>query len=356
MIRVGIIGATGMVGQRFVLLLQNHPWFQVTCVAASARSAGKPYREAVEGRWAFKNTPIPAYVADMTVQDAADIQSISKQVDFIFCAIALPKPETRALEDAYAMAEIPVVSSNSACRGLDDVPMLIPEINGSHVHAIETQKKRLGTKRGFIVVKPNCSIQSYVPALWPLLKFEPLEMIVCTYQSISGAGKTFDTWPEMIDNVNPLIPGEDEKSEIEPMKIFGAVEGGRIVNAHLPVISAQCLRVPTTDGHMAAVSVKFRKKPTIEQILDSWKTAVPATVGMGLPSSPPQFLKYMTEPDRPQTRLDRDFGNGMGITIGRLREDAVLDYKFVCLSHNTIRGAAGGGLLSAEYLHKLGYI
>ncbi len=356
MVRVGIIGATGMVGQRFILLLKDHPWFQITCLAASKRSAGKPYREAVQGRWAFKSTPIPKAVADMPVMDAGDIQAIKEKVDFVFCAIALSKSETRALEDTYVKAEIPVISNNSACRGLDDVPMMIPEINGSHVQAIEAQKKRLGTKRGFIAVKPNCSIQSYVPAIWPLLQFEPLEMIVCTYQSISGAGKTFETWPEMIDNCNPLILGEDEKSEIEPMKIFGSVVDGHIVNASLPVISAQCVRVPCTDGHLAAVSVKFRKKPTIEQILECWKTAKPATDGMGLPSSPAQFLKYMDEPDRPQTRLDRDFGNGMGITIGRLREDAVLDYKFVCLSHNTVRGAAGGGLLSAEYLHKLGYL
>lgn len=356
MIRAGIIGATGMVGQRFALLLKDHPWFEVTCVAASKKSAGKPYREAVEGRWAFKNTPVPDYIADLTVQDAADIAAIAKQVDFVFCAISLSKPETRALEEAYARAEIPVVSNNGACRRLDDVPMLIPEINGNHVQAIEAQKKRLGTMRGFIAVKPNCSIQSYVPAIWPLLQYEPTELIACTYQSISGAGKTFETWPEMIDNINPLIPDEDEKSEQEPLKIFGKVMDGRIVNAEKPVISAQCVRVPTTDGHLAAVSVKFKHKPTMEQILHCWKTAKPATDGMDLPSSPEQFLKYMTEPDRPQTRLDRDFGNGMGIPIGRLREDAVLDYKFVCLSHNTVRGAAGGGVLSAEYLHKLGYI
>ncbi|MBN1777207.1 MAG: aspartate-semialdehyde dehydrogenase family protein [Clostridiales bacterium] len=354
--RVGIIGATGMVGQRFTLLLNNHPWFQVSCVAASPRSAGKSYREAVDGRWAFQNTPIPDTIADMTVLDAANIETIAKQADFVFCAVDMPKPETRALEEAYAKAEVPVVSTNSAVRHLDDVPMLIPEINGSHAHVILTQRKRLGTKRGFITVKPNCSIQSYVPAIWPLLKFEPVELITCTYQSISGSGKTFDTWPEMIDNVNPLIPGEDEKSEIEPLKIFGTVADGRIVNTGLPVISAQCIRVPTTDGHMAAVSVRFKRKPTVEQIFDCWKNVKTATDGMELPSSPEQFLKYMPEPDRPQTRLDRDFGNGMGITIGRLREDPVLDYRFVCLSHNTIRGAAGGGVLTAEYLCKLGYL
>ena len=354
--RVGILGATGMVGQRFALLLQNHPWFQVTCVAASPKSAGKPYREAVADRWAFKTAPIPANIADLIVLDASDIEAVAEQVDFVFCAIDMPKPETRALEEAYAKAEIPVISNNSACRGLDDVPMMIPEINGDHALAIETQRKRLGTKRGFIVVKPNCSIQSYVPALWPLLQFEPYQVITCTYQSISGAGKTFETLPDMIDNVNPLIKGEDEKSEIEPMKILGAVVNGHIVNATEPVISAQCIRVPCTDGHLAAVSVKFKHKPTADQIIECWNQAKPATDGMDLPSSPKQFLKYMTEPDRPQTRLDRDFEHGMGITVGRLRPDAVMDYKFVCLSHNTIRGAAGGGVLSAEYLCKLGYL
>lgn len=354
--RVGILGATGMVGQRFTLLLENHPWFQVTCLAASPKSAGKTYREAVEGRWAFKQTPVPAYVADITVRDASHIDEIAPLVDFVFCAVDMPKAEIRALEEAYAKAEIPVISNNSACRGVEDVPMMIPEINGSHARVIEAQKKRLGTKRGFIAVKPNCSIQSYVPALWPLLEFEPVQVITCTYQSISGAGKTFETMPEMIDNVNPLIKGEDEKSEIEPLKIFGAVGDGRIVNAALPVISAQCIRIPCTNGHLAAVSVEFNKKPTIEQILKCWENAKPDTDGMDLPSSPKPFLKYMEEPDRPQIRLDRDFEHGMGITIGRLREDSVLDYKFVCLSHNTIRGAAGGGVLSAEYLCKLGYI
>jgi len=345
-----------MVGQRFALLLENHPWFQVTCVAASPKSAGKLYREAVKGRWAFSKTQIPDYIAGMTVQDASDVEIIAQQVDFIFCAVDMPKDAARTLEERYAKAEVPVISNNSACRWLDDVPMMIPEINGAHAKAIEAQKKRLGTKRGFIAVKPNCSIQSYVPALWPLLQFEPEQLIACTYQAISGAGKTFENWPEMVDNVNPLIKGEDEKSEVEPMKIFGSIVDGHIKNAVEPVISAQCIRVPATDGHLAAVSVKFKKKPTMEQILACWQDVKTATEGMNLPSSPKQFLKYMQEPDRPQTRLDRDFENGMGITIGRLREDAVLDYKFVCLSHNTIRGAAGGGVLSAEYLCKLGYI
>ena len=354
--RVGIIGATGMVGQRFALLLKDHPWFKVTCLAASSRSAGLRYREAVGKRWAFPETPIPDYIADMTVQDASQVDEIASLVDFVFCAVDMKKDEIMALEERYAKAEIPVISNNSVNRMVADVPMMIPEINGAHAAIIDAQRKRLGTKRGFIAVKPNCSIQSYVPALWPLLDFEPKSLIVCTYQAISGAGKTFATWPEMVDNVIPYIGGEDEKSEREPMKIFGHIQNGQIVNATAPDISAQCLRVACTDGHMAAVSVKFGKKPTLEQILERWATCSPATKGMGLPSSPETFLKYYDDPSRPQTRLDRDFERGMGITIGRLREDKVFDYKFVCLSHNTVRGAAGGGVLSAEYLCKLGYI
>ena len=354
--RVGIIGATGMVGQRFILLLQDHPWFRVTCLAASSRSAGQSYREAVGKRWAFPDAPIPAYVADMTVEDAANVDAIAQQVDFVFCAVDMKKDEILALEERYAKAEIPVISNNSANRMTPDVPMMIPEINGAHAAIIEAQRKRLGTKRGFIAVKPNCSIQSYVPALWPLLDFEPQSLIVCTYQAISGAGKTFATWPEMVDNVIPYIGGEDEKSEREPMKIFGRIENGQIVHAASPNISAQCLRVACTDGHMAAVSVKFGKKPTMEQILERWANCKPLTDGMDLPSSPAKFLYYFDDPSRPQTRLDRDYERGMGITIGRLREDNVFDYKFVCLSHNTVRGAAGGGVLSAEYLCKRGYI
>jgi aspartate-semialdehyde dehydrogenase len=354
--RVGIIGATGMVGQRFVLLLHNHPWFQVTCLAASSRSAGLTYREAVAKRWAFPETPIPDTIAEMTVLDASDVDKVAEQVDFVFCAVDMKKDETLALEERYAKAETPVVSNNSASRMLPDVPMMIPEINGAHAAVIEAQRARLGTKRGFIAVKPNCSIQSYVPALWPLLEFEPQKVIACTYQAISGAGKTFASWPEMVDNVIPYIPGEDEKSEREPMKIFGHVENGKIISANAPTISAQCLRVACTDGHMAAVSVKFGKKPTMEQILERWVNCRPATEGLGLPSSPEKFLYYFDDPSRPQTRLDRDFEHGMGITLGRLREDAVFDYKFVCLSHNTLRGAAGGGVLSAEYLCRLGYI
>jgi aspartate-semialdehyde dehydrogenase len=354
--RVGIIGATGMVGQRFMLLLKDHPWFTITCLAASSRSAGQTYREAVDKRWAFTGTPIPEAVADMPVVNADDVATVAKAVDFVFCAVSMKKDETLALEERYAKAGVPVVSSNSATRMLPDVPMLIPEINGAHTAVIQVQQKRLGTSTGFIVVKPNCSIQSYVPALWPLFDFEPESVIACTYQAISGAGKTFATWPEMVDNVIPYIAGEDEKSEKEPMKIFGSVQNGQIIPATAPNISAQCLRVACTDGHMAAVSVKFKKKPTIEQILERWENCKPLTAGMGLPSSPEKFLYYFDDPSRPQTRLDRDFGGGMGITIGRLREDKVFDYKFVCLSHNTIRGAAGGGVLTAEYLCKQGYI
>lgn len=353
---VGIIGATGMVGQRFALLLHDHPWFKVTALAASTRSAGKTYAEAVGSRWAFKDTPIPENIAGMTVMDASKVEEVAALVDFVFCAVDMPKAETKALEEAYAKAEVPVVSNNSANRHTPDVPMMIPEINGDHAAVIEAQRKRLGTKRGFIAVKPNCSIQSYVPALWPLLDFEPCQVTVCTYQAISGAGKTFDTWPEMIDNVIPFINGEDEKSECEPLKIFGKVENGEIIDATEPVISAQCLRVPCADGHTAAVSVKFKKKPTMEQILERWENAQPATAGMDLPHSPKKFLNYFEDPSRPQTRLDRDMDGGMAISIGRLRPDPIMDYKFVCLSHNTLRGAAGGGVLSAEYLCKMGYI
>ena len=353
--RVGIVGATGMVGQRFISLLKDHPWFEVNCVAASARSAGKTYREAVGERWAF-SWEIPEKVAGMTVVDAADIDEVNKHVDFVFCAVDMKKDEIRALEEAYAKHEIPVVSNNSACRGIEDVPMVVPEINADHLAVIEAQKKRLGTKNGFIAVKPNCSIQSYVPALTPLLDFEPEKVSVCTYQAISGAGKTFKTWPEMVDNVIPYIGGEDEKSENEPLKLWGHVEDGKIVNAALPVISAQCLRVACSDGHMAAVSVSFKKKPTIEQIKERWANYETEAQRLELPSAPKPFLQYFEDPSRPQTRLDRDFQNGFGVSIGRLREDKLFDYRFVCLSHNTVRGAAGGGILTAELLCRKGYI
>ena len=355
--RVGIIGATGMVGQRFVSLLQNHPWFQVTVLAASKASAGKTYAEAVQGRWAF-SWPVPEYTAGMTVTDAQDVETIASQVDFVFCAVNMPKPDTRALEEMYAKAEIPVVSNNSACRMLNDVPMVIPEINAAHTDVIPAQRKRLGTKRGFIAVKPNCSIQSYVPALTPLLSCGIKEISVCTYQAISGAGKTFARWPEILDNVIPYIGGEEEKSEKEPLKVWGQLNSDK--SAILPlegtVISAQCIRVPVSDGHLAAVSVKFDKTPTEEEILNAWANYTTEAQKLNLPSAPKPFLRYMEEPDRPQTKLDRDFENGMGVSIGRLRKDSIFDYKFVCLSHNTLRGAAGGAVLSAELLCAQGWI
>ena len=354
--RVGIVGATGMVGQRFISLLKDHPWFEVNCVAASARSAGKTYREAVGERWAFA-WEIPEKVAGMTVVDAADIDEVSKHVDFVFCAVDMKKDEIRALEEAYAKHEIPVVSNNSACRGIEDVPMVVPEINADHLAVIEAQKKRLGTKNGFIAVKPNCSIQSYVPALTPLLDFEPEKVSVCTYQAISGAGKTFETWPEMVDNVIPFIGGEEEKSEQEPMKLWGHVENGQIVNATEPSITAQCLRVPCSDGHMAACFMKFKgEAPSIEQIKADWANYAGRAQELNLPSAPKQFLHYFEEENRPQTRLDRDLEHGMAISIGRLRPDTQYDYKFVCLSHNTLRGAAGGAVLLAELLCAEGYI
>ena len=352
---VGVIGATGMVGQRFITLLENHPWFNLVALAASARSAGKTYEEAVGSRWLMK-TPMPESVKKMVVLDAANVAEVAAKVDFVFCAVNMKKDEIKALEEAYAKAECPVVSNNSAHRFTPDVPMVVPEINADHIDIIPAQRKRLGTKRGFVAVKSNCSLQSYVPALHPLRKYGISDVLVCTYQAISGAGKTFETFPDILDNVIPYIGGEDEKSEREPLKIFGHVENGAIVDATAPVISAQCLRVAASDGHMAAVSVKFGRKPTREEILARWDSCRPATLGLDLPSAPRKFLHYFEEPDRPQTRLDRDTEGGMAICLGRLREDPVMDYKFVCLSHNTLRGAAGGGVLSAEYLCKLGYI
>jgi aspartate-semialdehyde dehydrogenase len=344
-----------MVGQRFLALLENHPWFQVTTLAASAKSAGKTYQDAVAGRWAMK-TPIPAAMANLKVLDASAVGEVAKGVDFVFCAVDMPKEDTKKLEEDYARREIPVVSNNSAHRGTPDVPMMIPEINAAHAAVIADQRRRLGTRRGFIAVKPNCSLQSYVPAIDPLMGFGPRDIFVCTYQAISGAGKTFASWPEMIDNVIPFIKGEEQKSEDEPMKIWGTHAGGKIVPATLPRISAQCIRVPASDGHMAAVFVRFEKKPTLEQILDAWKQAAGKPQQLKLPSAPVPYLTYFTEENRPQTKLDRDAGNGMGITIGRLRPDHIYDYKFVCLSHNTVRGAAGGAVLTAELLAAEGYV
>jgi len=354
-LRVGVIGATGMVGQRFISLLDRHPWFEVVTVAASERSAGKSYREAAADRWAM-STPIPKKAGKLVVQNAARIEEVSRGLDLVFCAVDMPKEETRALEEGYAKAEVPVVSNNSANRPTPDVPMILPEVNPEHLAAIDKQRKRLGTKRGFIVVKPNCSIQSYVPALHPLREFGIEKVFVCTYQAISGAGKTFKDWPEMQDNVIPFIKGEEEKSEIEPLKIWGEVRGGEIASAKVPVITSQCLRVPVTDGHMAAVFVSFRKKPSREKIRELWAGFEGRPQKLGLPTAPNPFLTYFDDDSRPQIRLDRDAGCGMGISVGRLREDRILDYRFVCLSHNTVRGAAGGGILSAELLKAEGYI
>ena len=353
-LKVGVIGATGMVGQRFLTLLDNHPFFEVTALAASARSAGKTYREAVGNRWKLK-TAMPQYAADMLVHDAANIEEMKALCSMVFCAVDMKKEDIRALEDAYAKAEIPVVSNNSAHRWTPDVPMVIPEINDAHLAVIEAQKKRLGTKRGFVAVKPNCSIQSYVPALTALLEFEPYEVVATTYQAISGAGKTFNEWPEMIDNVIPFIGGEEEKSEQEPLRVWGHVENGEIVKREGITITTQCIRVPVTDGHTAAVFVKFRKKPTKEQILAAWKSFKGKPQELTLPHAPAQFITYFEEDNRPQAALDRDIYGGMGVTVGRLREDSVYDYKFVGLSHNTLRGAAGGAVLIAELLYKKGY-
>jgi aspartate-semialdehyde dehydrogenase len=354
-LKVGVLGATGMVGQRFVALLENHPWYDVTLVAASANSAGHTYADAVKGRWALKSA-IPSATAALTVKNASDVAAIADQVDLVFCAVDMTKEETAKLEEDYAKRETPVVSNNSAHRSTPDVPMMIPEINPDHVQVIDAQRKRLGTKRGFIAVKPNCSLQSYVPAIHPLMKFGPKKIAVCTYQAISGAGKTFESWPEMVDNVIPFIKGEEEKSEKEPMKIWGRVDGGKIVAAVDPVISAQCIRVPVSDGHMAAVFVQFERKPSREDVLELWKSFSGKPQKLGLPSAPKPFLTYFEEDARPQTRLDRDAGNGQAITIGRLRPDALFDWRFVALSHNTVRGAAGGAVLTAELLTAEGFI
>ena len=353
--RVGVVGCTGMVGQRFMTLLENHPWFNVTALAASPRSAGKTYEEAVAGRWAM-TTPMPEAMKNMIVLDASDVQAVAAQVDFIFCAVDMPKAEIRALEEAYAKAECPVVSNNSAHRGTPDVPMIIPELNWQHEEIIESQRQRLGTKRGFVAVKSNCSLQSYVPALYPLDEFGVKEALVCTYQAISGAGKTFERWPEMVDNVIPYIGGEEEKSEQEPLKIWGKIENREIVPATTPAFTAQCLRVPVTNGHFAAVFVRFENKPTKEQIIEKWNSFSGRPQELGLPSAPKQFLKYFEEDNMPQTKLHRDLEGGMTVSLGRLREDSQYDYKFVGLSHNTLRGAAGGAVLLAELLCADNYI
>ena len=352
---VGIIGATGMVGQRFAVLLENHPWFNVKVLAASPRSAGKTYKEAVGSRWLIEK-PMPKAMEDIVIMDAtADIEKIASQVDFVFCAVDMKKDEIKALEEAYAKHECPVMSNNSANRFTDDVPMIIPEINDEHMAIVEAQKKRLGTKRGFISVKSTCSIQSYVPALTPLRKFGITKVLACTYQAISGAGKTFETWPEMVDNLIPYIGGEEEKSEQEPLKVWGKIEGDKIVKAAAPAITTQCLRVPVSNGHFAAVFVSFENKPSKEEILNIWKEYKGAPQELELPSAPKQFLHYFEEDNMPQAKLHRNLEGGMAVSIGRLREDTQYDYKFVCLSHNTLRGAAGGAVEMAELYAAKGY-
>ena len=354
-LRAGIIGATGMVGQRFITLIEDHPYFEISALAASPHSAGKTYGEAIKGRWKMK-TPLSDRISRMTVLNAEDIKKVKPLVDFVFCAVNMPKDETKKLEEAYAKAEIPVVSNNSANRGTPDVPMIIPELNYEHTAVIPFQKQRLGTGKGFIAVKPNCSIQSYVPALAPLFKYGIKAVNVTTFQAISGAGKTFETFPEILDNVIPYIGGEEEKSEKEPLKIWGHVENGVIVNSETPVISAQCIRVPASDGHLAAVSVSFENTPTKEMILKDWEEYKGEAQRLSLPHAPEKFITYFEEDDRPQTKLDRDLYGGMGISVGRLREDSIFDYKFVCLSHNTLRGAAGGAVLCAELLYRQGFL
>ena len=354
-LKVGILGATGMVGQRFIALLENHPWYQVTTVAASPRSAGKTYEEAVGDRWKMA-TPMPDGVKNLVVMNVNEVEKVAAQVDFVFSAVDMTKEEIRAIEEAYAKTETPVVSNNSAHRWTPDVPMVITEINPEQFEVIASQKKRLGTARGFIAVKPNCSIQSYAPVLTAWKEFEPYEVVATTYQAISGAGKTFKDWPEMIGNIIPYIGGEEEKSEQEPLRLWGKVENGQIVKAQEPVITCQCIRVPVLNGHTAAVFVKFRKKPTKEQLIEKMVSFKGLPQELKLPSAPKQFIQYLEEDNRPQVSLDVDFENGMGISVGRLRKDTVYDYKFVGLSHNTVRGAAGGAVLCAELLTAQGYI
>lgn len=354
-LKVGIVGGTGMVGQRFVDLLDGHPWFEVTAISASANSAGKTYEESVQGRWKLA-VPIPEAVKQIVVQDASQVEAFASQVDFIFCAVDMKKNEIQALEEAYAKTGTPVVSNNSAHRWTADVPMVIPEINPGHLEVIEAQRKRLGTTTGFIAVKPNCSIQSYVPALHALREFNPTQVVASTYQAISGAGKNFTDWPEMLDNVIPYIGGEEEKSEQEPLRIWGSVQNNEIVKASSPLITTQCIRVPVTDGHLATVFVNFEKKPSKDEILERWLQFKGRPQELELPSAPKQFITYFEEENRPQTKLDRDIERGMGVSTGRLREDSLYDYKFVGLSHNTLRGAAGGAVLIAELLKAEGYI
>ncbi|MCI8268100.1 MAG: aspartate-semialdehyde dehydrogenase [Lachnospiraceae bacterium] len=354
-LRVGVLGATGMVGQRFITLLENHPWYEVVAVAASPRSAGKTYEEAVGGRWKM-DSPMPEAVKGLTVMNVNEVEKVSDRVDMVFSAVDMSKDEIRAIEEAYAKAEVPVVSNNSAHRWTPDVPMVVPEINPEHFQVIEFQKKRLGTQRGFIAVKPNCSIQSYAPVLTAWKDFEPYEVVATTYQAISGAGKTFQDWPEMVGNIIPYIGGEEEKSEQEPLRLWGRIEDGVIVKAAEPVITCQCIRVPVLNGHTAAVFVKFRRYPEKEELIEKLVNFSGLPQKLALPSAPKQFIQYLEEDNRPQITQDVDFENGMGISVGRLRKDTIYDYKFVGLSHNTLRGAAGGAVLCAELLTAQGYI
>lgn len=354
-LKVGILGGTGMVGQRFIALLDNHPWFEVTTIAASERSAGRTYAEAVGNRWKMA-TPMPEAVKNMIVMNVNEVEKVASEVDFVFSAVDMTKEEIKQIEDAYAKTETPVVSNNSAHRWTPDVPMIIPEINPEHSAVIDAQKKRLNTKKGFVAVKPNCSIQSYAPALYAWREFEPFEVIATTYQAISGAGKTFEEWPEMVGNIIPYIGGEEEKSEQEPLRILGSVENGVIVKATEPAISCQCIRVPVLNGHTAAIFIKFKKKPTKEQLIEKLVQFKGVPQELELPSAPKQFIQYLSDDNRPQIQLDVEYENGMGISIGRLREDRIYDFKFVGLSHNTVRGAAGGAVLCAELLKAQGYI
>ncbi len=355
-LKVGILGGTGMVGQRFIALLENHPWFEVTTIAASPRSAGRTYEEAVGDRWKM-DTPMPEAVKNLVVMNVNEVEAVASRVDFVFSAVDMTKEEIKKIEEEYAKAETPVVSNNSAHRWTPDVPMMVPEINPEHMEVIPFQRKRLGTRRGFVAVKPNCSIQSYAPVLTAWMDYEPAEIVATTYQAISGAGKTFRDWPEMMGNIIPYIGGEEEKSEREPLRIWGKIEGGVIVPAQAPVITCQCIRVPVLNGHTAAVFVKFNKKPAREELIQKLREFSGEPQRLGLPSAPGQFIQYLEEDNRPQVSLDVDFERGMGISVGRLREDTLYDYKFVGLSHNTVRGAAGGGaVLCAELLKAQGYI
>ena len=354
-LRVGILGGTGMVGQRFISLLENHPWYEVTAIAASPRSAGLTYEQAVGNRWKMAK-PMPEAVKNIVVMNVNEVEKVAAGVDFVFSAVDMSKDEIKAIEEAYAKTETPVVSNNSAHRWTPDVPMVVPEINPEHFEVIKDQKKRLGTQRGFVAVKPNCSIQSYAPVLTAWKEFEPTEVVATTYQAISGAGKTFKDWPEMVENIIPFIGGEEEKSEQEPLRLWGKVEDGQIVKAECPVITTQCIRVPVLDGHTAAVFVRFGKKPTKEQLIEKLKSFKGLPQELKLPSAPKQFIQYLEEDNRPQVKLDVNYENGMGISVGRLRPDTVYDYKFVGLSHNTVRGAAGGAILCAELLTAQGYI